>query len=159
MNRARDTLIVGIVMSALLAACTASGSAVGPASASPDGSAPAGGAGSSVAGATQVSEGGQVTVEATWDGPAAGATFEVKLDTHSVDLDALDLSNAVLRNDRGETLTAEPWTAAKGGHHREGSLTFGGNAQAFLAGARSIELVLSGIGDLPERILRWDVGP
>lgn len=107
---------------------------------------------------TQTSEGGQVTLAATWAGPSAGAVFDVKLDTHSVDLNTLDLASAVLRNDRGEMLTARPWTAPNGGHHREGSLTFDGDASAFFAGAKWIELVISGVGDLPERTLRFDVG-
>ncbi|MBI3746310.1 MAG: hypothetical protein HY264_07265 [Chloroflexi bacterium] len=89
---------------------------------------------------------------------SAGATFDVKLDTHSVDLDRLDLSNAVLRNDRGETLVARPWTAAKGGHHREGALSFDGDAASFLAGAKWIELALIGVGDAPERTFRWAIG-
>ena len=107
---------------------------------------------------TQTSEGGQVTAVATWTGPAAGANFDLKLDTHSVDLDALDLSNAVLRNDRGETLAARPWAAPKGGHHREGTLTFSGDASRFFAGAKWIALVLTGVGDVPERTLRWEIG-
>lgn len=107
---------------------------------------------------TQTSDAGQVTVVVDWAGPAGGAVFDVKLDTHSVDLDSLDLANAILRNDRAETLTARPWTAPKGGHHREGELTFDGYTSAFLAGAKWIELVITGVGDLPERTLRWEVG-
>lgn len=107
---------------------------------------------------TQTSDGGQVTVVASWAGPSAGAVFDVKLDTHSVDLDALDLTDATLSNERGETLTASPWAAPKGGHHREGTLTFDGGAAAFFAGAKWIELVITGVGDLPERTLRWEVG-
>lgn len=106
---------------------------------------------------TQTSEGGQVTVEATWGGPAAGAVFEVVLDTHSVDLDALDLADAILRNDRGETLVAQPWLAPVGGHHRAGALSFDGDAPSFFASARWIELVLAGIAELPERVLRWEI--
>ena len=106
---------------------------------------------------TRTSDGGQVTVVVDWAGPAGGAVFEVKLDTHSIDLDALDLSGAILRNDRGETLTARPWTAPKGGHHREGALAFGGDPSPFFAGVRWVELVLSGVGDLPERTLRWEL--
>ena len=98
-----------------------------------------------------------MTVVATWTGPAAGAAIDVALDTHSVDLDALDLTNASLRNDRGQTLTARPWAAPKGGHHREGALTFDGNAAEFFAGAKWMELVLVGVGELPERTLRWEV--
>jgi hypothetical protein len=151
MNRHRRLLTLAILLAATAAACGSSvssaGAAVGPASPTTSG-------GSS----TQRSEGGQVTVEATWAGLSVGASFDVKLDTHSVDLDALDLSNAILRNNRGETLSAVPWTAAKGGHHREGTLTFAGNASTFFAGATSIDLVLAGVGDLPERTLHWKIG-
>lgn len=107
---------------------------------------------------SQTSDGGQVTVVVDWAGPADGAVFDVALDTHSVDLDALDLADAVLRNDRGETLAARSWAAPKGGHHREGALAFEGNAAPFFAGTAWIELVLSGVGDLPERTLRWQTG-
>jgi hypothetical protein len=105
----------------------------------------------------QRDEGGEVTVEVAWDGPPAGAVFDVTLDTHSVDLDALDLSDAVLTNDRGETLAAIPWEAPKGGHHRDGRLAFDGDAAAFLADASWIELTLNGVGGVSERILRWEV--
>lgn len=98
-----------------------------------------------------------MTVVVDWAGPSAGATFDLKLDTHSVDLDALDLANAVLRNDRGETLSARSWAAPEGGHHREGTLSFDGDASAFLSGAKWFELVLVDIGDLPERALRWEL--
>lgn len=100
-----------------------------------------------------------MTVVATWAGPAAGAVFDIALNTHSVDLDALDLADAVMRNDRGETLIARPWSAPAGGHHRAGALSFDGDASTFFASARWIELVLSGIGDLPERTLRWEIAP
>jgi hypothetical protein len=157
MDRSRSALILGIILASAVAACSGNAS-TSPSAASQAVSPSAGSSASAEGSATQRSEGGQVTVEATWNGPASGASFDVKLDTHSVSLDALDLSNAVLRNDRGETLTAQPWTAAKGGHHREGTLTFGGDATAFFAGSRSVELVLSGIGDVPERTLRWTIG-
>lgn len=108
-------------------------------------------------GATQTSDGGQVTVVASWGGPSSGAVFDLKLDTHSVDLDALDLSDAQLRNDRGQTLSGASWAAPKGGHHREGALTFEGDAAGFLSGASWIELVIRGVGDVAERTLRWEV--
>jgi len=111
-----------------------------------------------VATVAQTSEGGQVTVEVEWAGPSAGAEFHVTMDTHAVDLDPLDLMDAKLRNDRGETMTPRPWSAPKGGHHREGFLSFDGDAQAFLAATEWIELVIEGVGDLPERTLRWEIG-
>jgi len=100
-----------------------------------------------------------VTVAAAWAGAPAEARFDVQLDTHSVDLDALDLADATLRNDRGETLVARPWAALAGGHHREGALTFDGDASRFLAGTTWVELVLVGVGDRPERTLRWEINP
>ncbi|MBN9390900.1 MAG: hypothetical protein J0I20_22920 [Chloroflexi bacterium] len=53
------------------------------------------------------------------------------------------------------------WGAPKGGHHREGKLTFSANTPAGrpLLGpeTRSFELVLQGIGGIPERILSWNL--
>lgn len=136
----------------VISACSAASSAASAPASSP------GEFASAASDSTRTSEGGQVTAVVDWTGPEAGAVFEVTLDTHSVDLDALDLSDAVLRNDRGETLPAQPWAAPKGGHHREGALTFEGDAAPFFDGAKWVELILSGIGDLPERTLRWEIG-
>jgi hypothetical protein len=138
----------------LLAACSSS---TPPAAGSTTAASTESGSSAPAAGTTQTSDGGQVTVVVDWAGPAAGAVFDVTLDTHSVDLDALDLSDAILRNDRGEALSAAPWAAPKGGHHREGALTFKSDTASFFTGARWIELVLSGVGDLAERTLRWEV--
>lgn len=149
MNK-RAILVSILVVPLAVAGCSAAGGT--PASTS------GATASSTPVGITETNEGGMVTVEATWSGPASGATFDVKLDTHSVDLDAVDLSNAVLRNDRGETLVPKPWVAAKGGHHREGILGFDGESFSFFNGAKWIELTLVGIGDVPERTLHWDIG-
>lgn len=135
-----------------LAACSSSGPAASP----PTSAAPS--LASQTGQTTKTSDGGQVTVVVDWSGPSAGAVFDVQLDTHSVDLDSFDLADTTLRNDRGETMKARPWSAPKGGHHREGTLTFDGDATAFVAGANWIELVIAGVGDLPERTLRWEVG-
>lgn len=150
MNRHTRTVVIGLIVAASLAACSSVASSSGIPAAS--------GSSEPAASATRTSEGGEVTVVATWNGPTAGAAIDVTLDTHSVDLDALDLADATLRNDWGDTLTARPWAAPKGGHHREGALTFAGDAPEFFAGARWMELVLTGVGELPERTLRWEVG-
>lgn len=144
--------ILASLLALPLAVAACSGTAGAPAPAA------SGTASSSSAGTTQTSEGGGVTVVASWPGTTAGATFDVKLDTHSVDLDALDLSTAVLRNDRGETLHARPWAAPKGGHHRGGPLTFDGDASSFFTGAKWVELVIAGVGDTSERTFRWAIG-
>ena len=154
MDRHRTPIGLLAATIVLLAACSSSTT---PTSGSTASATTGSGPTAPAAGTTQTSDGGQVTVVVDWAGPADGAVFDVKLDTHSVDLDALDLSSAILRNDRGEALSAEPWAAPKGGHHREGLLTFGGDTTAFFTGARWVELVLSGVGDLPERTLRWEV--
>ncbi len=154
MERPTRLLILSLLVPAALAACGGAASSTR----APDSPASQRSAAAPSWASTQRSESGQVTVEATWAGPAAGAAFDVKLDTHSVGLDSLDLSNAVLRNDRGETLSAQPWTAPKGGHHRQGTLSFGGNVAGFFAGVKWIELILTGVGDVPERTLRWEIG-
>ena len=153
MNLPRMLPGLAVAIGVALAACS-SGPATSPAGSASSPPPPSGQPGEM----TQTSEGGQVTVVVAWAGPSSGAVFDVKLDTHSVDLDALDLANATLKNDRGEALAARPWVAAKGGHHREGTLTFDGDATAFFAGSKWIDLVIAGVGDLPERTLRWDVG-
>ncbi len=160
-QRAAPSFLAAIVV--LVAACSApapSASAQAPSASAqaPSASTPSMASPNPPGQMTQTSDGGQVTVVVDWAGPAAGAVFDVKLDTHSVDLDALDLANATLTNDRGATMTARPWVAPKGGHHREGALTFAGDSPAFFSGAKWVELVLSGVGDLPERTLRWDLG-
>jgi hypothetical protein len=151
MNVRKFAVLVGPVVLLASACSAASPVAPGPAG-SPDESA------SVTSATTRTNDGGEVTVAADWAGPADGAVFEVTLDTHSIDLDGLDLADAVLRNDRDETLSARPWAAPKGGHHREGALSFAGDADAFFAGARWVELVVAGVGDIPERTLRWEVG-
>jgi hypothetical protein len=150
MSRAKS--LVGVALFALLAAgCSTAATSPEPAASGPSPS------GAVSFERTQTNEGGQVTVEATWEGPAAGAVFDVKLDTHSIDLDGLDLSDSVLTNDQGDSLVEAAWEAPKGGHHREGRLAFGGDTATFLTGARWIELTIDGVGAVPERVLRWEV--
>ena len=103
----------------------------------------------------QRDEGGGVTVKATWVGSAAGLAFEVTLDTHSVDLDGLDLRDATLQNDTGVELADPVWDADKGGHHRSGRLTFQGDPGTFLASAAWIELSVPDVAGVPVRTLRW----
>jgi hypothetical protein len=151
MSRPKVVTLITVVLGLLASGCAGAGSATASSAAE---SVPF-----TVAGVetTQRSEGGEVTVEVDWGGPSTGAVFNVRLDTHTIDLDSLDLTDSVLANDRDETLTAVPWEAPKGGHHREGRLAFDGNAPAFLADARSIVLTIRGVGTVPERVLRWEI--
>lgn len=157
MNR-RHILVVLVALPLLMGACAGTTSAPTAAPTAVPTAAPSGTPDSAADDGARTSDDGQVTLGATWAGPTAGATFDIKVDTHTVDLDSLDLADATLRNNRGETLRARPWAAPTGGHHREGTLAFDGDAAAFLAAARWIELVIPGIGGGTERVLRWEIG-
>lgn len=108
---------------------------------------------------TRVSEGGEVTVTATWQEPAEKPIFTVVMDTHAVDLDGYDLMQlAALRVDTGPELAPVGWDAPAGGHHREGTLIFpaeqAGKATVD-AQSRTVELIIRGVAGVPERILTW----
>jgi hypothetical protein len=161
-----SVLLLGLSLAACSAAPTASGAgpAGGTATGSPTSSqaAKAVSSGKSAGAATQTSEGGQVTVAATWNGPVAGPVFDVALDTHSVDLDAIDLAgSALLRTDKGVEVKPLGWNAAKGGHHRSGPLTFPTAAPdgSPLIGSdtRVVELVIRGVAGVPERTMRREL--
>jgi hypothetical protein len=107
----------------------------------------------------QTSEGGQVTVAVTWEGRQGRPLFKVALDTHSVDLDAIDLSQmALLRTDQGVEIRPTGWDAPKGGHHRSGTLSFpevaADGAPLFDASTDSVELVIRNVAGIPERRFR-----
>lgn len=97
--------LAGVLVATILvvAACSSSAATTPTAATTPSS---ATSSGDPTGAMTQTSDGGQVTAVVGWAGPVGGAVFDVTLDTHSVDLDALDLSDAILRNDRSETLTA-----------------------------------------------------
>lgn len=109
---------------------------------------------------TQTSDGGQVTVEATWQGPDAGPIFTIVLNTHSVDLDGYDLRQlAVLRTDQGLEVSPTQWDAPAGGHHRSGTLTFptttADGTPVLGANTRTLELIIRDVAGVPERSFRW----
>ena len=111
-------------------------------------------------GATQRSEGGQVVVDVTWGGKEAGPVFRVVMDTHAVDLDGYDLRQlAVLRVADGREVRPSGWDAPKGGHHREGALTFpptlADGSPTLGPSAGTMELVIRDVAGVPERTFRW----
>lgn len=112
--------------------------------------------------ATRTSEDGEVTVKVVWEGRDAGPTFDVTMDTHSVDLDGYDLRKlAVLRNDSGQEVRARAWAAPKGGHHREGTLSFPektANGGAMIGkDTREIRLIIRDVAGVPERSFEWNL--
>jgi hypothetical protein len=109
---------------------------------------------------TQVNEGGQITIKATWQGKQAGPVFALEMETHAVDLDGYNLRElAVLRTHPGMSIQPSGWDAPAGGHHRSGTLSFpsttasGGPVIGPMT--RSIELVIRDVGGIPERIFTW----
>ncbi len=110
--------------------------------------------------ATQTSEGGQVTIKVTLQDTSGAPTFKITMDTHAVDLDGYDLGRlAVLQTDQGQTVQPTGWDAPKGGHHREGTLTFpatAANGNTLIGPeTRRIELVIRDVAGVPERTLTW----
>lgn len=108
----------------------------------------------------RISEGGELTVKATWAEASTAPVFLVVMDTHAVDLDGYDLARlAVLRVDGGPDLLPIRWDAPAGGHHREGTLTFPAEQSGkpvIGARTRTIELVIRDIAGVPERVLTWE---
>jgi hypothetical protein len=154
--RARVLLLAGLTfaLSLILAGCGNTNSA------GDGGGTTAGSDGAGASTATRKSEGGGVTIEVTWKGRNAGPVFDVTMDTHSVDLDGYDLEElAVLRNDRGKEVRPSGWDAPKGGHHREGMLTFPektpDGSSIFGSETREIELIIRDVAGVPERKFEW----
>ena len=116
---------------------------------------------------TAKNQGGAVTVQATYLGAAAMGTvealrFEIRLDTHSVNLDQYDFKQlATLQNDRGVAVKPLTFEKKGSGHHVQQVLSFPAKDEAgkpvLGEGARAVELVLSDLANVPQRILRWEV--
>jgi hypothetical protein len=157
---ARSAVLPGLLLAVSLALAACGQAVPGqPATAAPVAS-PAGSPAPMAGSATRISEGGQVTVEVTWGGPSAGPVFTVVLDTHAVDLDGYDLrALAVLRTDDGREVAPSGWDAPRGGHHREGELTFPVTAAdgtpVIGPGTRAIEVLVRDVAGIPERSFRW----
>ena len=112
-------------------------------------------AGSGAGLAEQRSDAGAVTIAVSWLATASPAA-RVVMDTHSVDLDGFDLKTlARVRLDGGPWTAPSSWDAAKGGHHREGTLTFGSLDRRAVDAAALIELEVRDVA-APSRILRWE---
>lgn len=108
----------------------------------------------------QTNEGGQVTLQVTWQGKNAGPIFKVEMNTHAVDLDGYNMMQfAVLRTDQGQEVKPMGWDAPMGGHHRSGMLTF---PAAFPDGSpvlgpntHKIMLIIRNVAGIPERTFQW----
>lgn len=83
-------------------------------------------------------------------------SFEVRMDTHSVDLDAYRVDTlSVLQVEDGKTLEPLGWfKPGGGGHHVSGILKFKGPVPV---DAGTLKLTIRSIGSVPERIFEWEL--
>ncbi len=85
-------------------------------------------------------------------------SFEVAMDTHSVDL-SMDLATlATLTTENGNEVLATEWDAEMGGHHVSGILSFPVvvDGTDLLQGASELELIIRDV-DAPERVFSWQL--
>jgi len=106
-------------------------------------------------GLTQEAEAAGVEVTVTYENPGAESPeFSVKLDTHSVELDAYRIEEiTVLRDDAGRSYDAELASSSGSGHHSEVALLFKG---ADISGSKHVELVIKGLAGVEERVFRFE---
>jgi hypothetical protein len=106
--------------------------------------------------ATRTDSGGGVTVKATLLGSQTSGelSFQVVLDTHSVNLDGYDLKNlSSLRDDAGNTYLPTSVENKGSGHHRQSTVVFSKVAHS----TKRVELAIKDIAGVKERLFRWDL--
>lgn len=81
-------------------------------------------------------------------------SFEVRMNTHSVDLEAYDMEKlCFLRIDGGQETEALGWlNSGGGGHHISGILKF---ARPIPSDTKSLQLIIRQVGGVPERVFEW----
>lgn len=81
-------------------------------------------------------------------------TFDVVMNTHSVELGQDMKEITVLTDDSGKEYGAVRWEGPEpGGHHREGIVVF----NAISPMPSHLELKIKNIGEIPERSFKWDL--
>lgn len=84
------------------------------------------------------------------------AKFELRLNTHSVELNQDLAAVSVLRDNEGRSYRPTKWEGSPaGGHHRSGTLIFPN-----LEGTpKSVALIVKKVAGVPERIFNWKMKP
>lgn len=101
---------------------------------------------------------GAVTVNATFKNPGVIGTkdeviFDIKLDTHTVNLDTFNFSEGViLRDDMGKTYKPTSVEPTGSGHHRSGVLRFINPGKV-----KFIELVVKDLAGVEETVFKWQL--
>ncbi len=117
---------------------------------------------------TRSHSGGAITIDVSWLRPEDVSTidtftFEVRMNTHSVDLEQYDMADlSRLEVSGSPSIKPIGWfNPGGGGHHRYGVLKFSAKrpdgSPVIQAETRFIEVVIQGVGGVPERRLRWDL--
>ena len=87
-------------------------------------------------------------------GAGQQAKFNIRMNTHIVELRQDMVVVSVLRDDQGREYRPLSWNGSPaGGHHRNGVLEF----PAIANGSKSVTLYLKNIADVPERIFEWKI--
>jgi hypothetical protein len=83
--------------------------------------------------------------------------LEVKFTTHAGDLSRLDMTGLSGLRVGGQEYAPQAWESiSDDSHHREGVLVFTRKApDGASLDAGTVELVMKGIADVPERVFRW----
>lgn len=109
---------------------------------------------------TQEKAAGEVTVIATLKNPddiggKEDLEFEVKLDTHTVNLDKFDFEKGILlMDDKGKTYKPSSTETSGSGHHREAEVYFKNPGKV-----KSLELLVRDVGGVKETVLKWEISP
>jgi len=112
----------------------------------------------------QVSDGGGVQVQVTFDpqsvGQGEGVSFEVTMNTHTVELGVYDLGELSRVVDQGTELGETSWTpiGTGTGHHVQGRLT-AADPTGRLRIAERITLEITGLPGPDVRQFQWQVRP
>ncbi|HEY1011495.1 MAG TPA: hypothetical protein VGE07_02245 [Herpetosiphonaceae bacterium] len=105
----------------------------------------------------QTREQGGITLAFAWIEAAPAPILQVTMDTHSVDLDGIDLGQlAELRHGDREVVRPTSWSAPAGGHHRSGTLTFPPLTEEPAPGApHTYDLRIRALGPVPDWSFTW----
>mgnify|MGYP000663427254 CR=1 FL=1 len=114
--------------------------------------------------APRTNSGGGVSVEARWRRVSDALEFEIRMNTHSVNLDVYDLAETSVIRIPGSTdkvmqeIKAISWEAPPGGHHVTGLLKFPGvdpSGNPIVGGNGRLVLVIRGLAGIEERVMQW----
>lgn len=102
---------------------------------------------------------GAVKVSATYlmpkEGEGNNVSFQLTLDTHSVNLSEYDLEKiSFIQFDEKEPVAGGVWDFTGSGHHFKGIITF--NRQT-PPGTQKVRLLIRGVANVKERVLEWSL--